>query len=233
MNKFLILIIIITLVILFFISSNISGFFTLKEPISYRPKHCIEDKCIDPIVFSKLPSYPKDFSKEINSPESFWKQPEFYNFESSIEYYINPPVGYRGYYGFGAYPSERRVTMKAGDERETFTYFHTSWFVNKYQGLKLNPVIDEEIKDYFDIEIEPEVILLEPTFPVFEYNWTQKIIIKIKAKDPPQGKYMIGVDASEPSLEYSQKWFEKYGNKYVEAGIFGVGRPFYQINVVI
>lgn len=199
----------------------------------YRPQHCINGKCVDSPVFSKLPIYPKDFSRELNSPESNWKQPEFYNFEQGIQYYINPPTDYLGYFGLGAYPSDRRLTAKAGDELITFTYFHTAWFVHTYQGVKLIAIMDEDIKEYFEVTIEPDIILLEPTFPLFEYNWTQKVFVKIKVKNPPEGKYLIGIDASEPPLEYSQKWFEKYGGRYTTGGIISIGRPPYQIEVNI
>jgi len=235
-NKLLILMIISILIILLFLSPTITGFFTKEvgsEIIDYRPKHCLNDKCIDSFVFSKLPPYPKDFSKEINSPESFWKQPEFYNFENGINYYINPPHNYLGYFGLGAYPSDRRIKLNAGGEVTTFTYFHTAWFVYTYQGVKLNVIMNENTKEYFEVTIEPDVILLEATFPLFEYNWTQKIFVKVKAKNPPKGKYLIGIDVSEPPLEYSQKWFEKYGGRYTRGGPISVGRPPYQIEVNI
>lgn len=228
------------MIVLFFIViftfSNISGKFIQDTTnISYRPKHCIENKCIPEEVFSKLPLYRKNFTRELNSPEQNWKQPEYYEFEEGIEYYINTPRDYLGQVGFGAYPSYRFFNAKDGDEIKTFTYFHASWFVYNYQGIKLDIVMNDNIRNYFDVYIEPDIFLLEPTFPYFEYNWTQKITVIVKVKNnPPKGNYLIGVDTSSPPSEYSQKWSENYKGRYIEAGgIVSIGKPFYNLEIII
>jgi len=211
----------IALIILGFVAT-LSGYFL----IDYRPKHCLDDKCIDPAVFSKLPKYPKDLNGDLN-----WKQPEFYpRFEEEgVKYYVNPPLNYLGFYGYGAFPSDVILDVGQNEQIVKTTNFYTSWFVVTYQGLKLIPIIPDNAKDYFEVSIEPENILLEPTFPVFEYNWTQKVTIKVNVKNPPKGEYTIGIGVSEPESRFSDIWFKKYGGRYIAGSIFDIGRPPYQM----
>ncbi|MFQ6020695.1 MAG: hypothetical protein ACE5J4_01580 [Candidatus Aenigmatarchaeota archaeon] len=210
------------LLIIFLFSNTITGYFILE-----RPQHCIEDKCIDQRTFSKLPPYPRDFSKN-SERESDWKQPEYYNFDDGIKYYISPPQGYIGIYGYGSTPTQENFINPK--EITTKIYFHTSWYVISYQGLQLIANYD---KNYFDVEVTPDIILLEPTYPYFEYNWTQEITIKVKLKNPPKGDYLIGIDVIQPPKEFKDKWSKEYGNRYVSAGSFRIGKPFYQMNIRI
>ena len=231
--KTIILLVVIALASLFFFNS-ITGYFTLD----YRPEHCLEGKCVDKSVFFSLPKLTKDFSFAgdiANAPENVWKQPEFYpGFErEGLKYYTNPPNDYLGYFGYGTYPSEEVVTAQLNAYIEKTIYFHTGWYVINFQGLKLIPVIDDRYKDYFDVEIEPDTVLLAPTYPFFDYNWTQKVNFKVKAVNAPKGTYYIGIDIATPSEDFNNKMVSKYGRGYQVGGIFGVGKPFYTLQITV
>jgi len=224
----------ISILLIFYFSSSISSF--LIKDGSTRPGHCNENGCIYLEAFSKLPEYPQDLKVDAVTleNETYYKQPEFYpTFEENKFYYIDPPQNYLGFYGYGSFPSEGTYHRKSNEEITSTFLMYTSWYVIKYQGIKLDVVMDESIKKYFDVTIEPDVILLEPTYPVFEYNWTQKVTVKVKIKDPPQGQYSIGMIVSPAPGEYSQIWSEKHGLKYTSGGFFTLNQPIYKLDVRI
>lgn len=227
-------ILIILSVVIFFVAFLVKN--NQITTVDNRPEHCMEDKCINSTVFSKLPPFPNNFSKALseNTLEVYYKQPEFYpTFETKgLNYYVNPPGDYLGFYGYGTYPSSERITAKQGDNKTLTTFFLTSWYVVSYQGLKF--VLDNEsLKEYFDIQIEPDTILLEPTYPVFEYNWTQKILIKIHVKDNAlKGTYKIGINVESPPTDIENEWIERYRG-YTSGGMFSIGKPFYVANVIV
>ncbi len=226
-------------ILIFFINSGtnpgLTAFEIFKTLIDSRPKHCIDDSCINSVVFSELPEFPNDFSGDKFSREDVWRQPEFYpNFETEgIKYYIDPPGGYLGTQGFGVYPAENRINAKTGDEIEVETFLYSAWFVVNYQGLKLVPFVDDSAKNYFDVEISPDTILLEPTFPLFTYNWTQKVKMKVKIKNPSTGSYKIGIDVVAPPKERENGWFDEFKGRYISAGVISVGNPMYALNINI
>lgn len=226
--------VVLVLLIISLVQLSISGFLFKTD---YRPEYCEGNHCMNEIIFSELPTYPKDFSERVtlDTPEEFYKQPEFYpNWEEQgLPYYRNPPSHYLGFYGFGAYPSEDFVVLRDENEITQVTFFHTSWYVMNHQGMGLY-LRNESLKNYFDILIEPNIIVLGPTFPQFHYNWTQKIKITIVPKNPPKGEYILEIDAKKAPEEYSKIWSEKYGIRYSDVGMFSIGMPFYQllVNVV-
>ena len=98
-------------------------------------------------------------------------------------------------------------------------------FIN-YQGLKL---VSSYNKSILDVEINPKTVLLEPTYPHFGYDWAQKVKLKVFVKDAPKGEQNIDIDILAPTPEFSDKWVSKYLERYVDAGAFGIGRPFYTL----
>lgn len=257
-------------------------FTPISELENNRPKHCIDDKCVPDIVFSKLPSYPKNFDEidlgveygkyywnehfsAVAPDENYYKQPEFYpNFENeeNLEYYLQVkeldegrveyPTERVGVSGYGTYPADTVVKgILPGEDLKVVTYLHTGWFIEKYQGMELKPVFPSHgdtqqgmisvvqepdvVKDYFEVNIEPAVILLEPSYPVFYPNWAQKVTIKVNVKEnTPKGTYLVGVTPFEPPADKSEGWKYKYGiYAYTDAGMAGIGRPHLQIFVKV
>ncbi len=190
----------------------------------------------------------------VNLEEKYWKQPEFYpTFEMNLDKIKNPNVNAFYAFGYGAYPGDIGVGVNPGDDFTVATFFYSSWLVETWQGTKMQhfypvqtgipnqnligtqfTVIQdpETVKNYFDVSIEPNVILLEPSSPIFGYNWTQKILVHIKVKpDTPKGRYAIGVNPVAPPKEYSDKWVKQYLTRYADASSGLAGRPFFQIVV--
>ncbi|NUN11763.1 hypothetical protein HUU53_03905 [Candidatus Micrarchaeota archaeon] len=222
---------------------------------------------LPPIVFEKLPVFPKDFYPtrvlvqfgkitDLNSiAPSYWKQPEFYpQFEEQgVPLYQKPPEGRRGVFGYGSYPSESIVLLPKNGEAEVAFFIYTSWMVQTYQGLGLSSGFPETASlkssdfpdgqrlvnqdpnvtsNYFDVEVTPDNVLLEPSFPVFQKNWVNKVTVKIKGKNVPPGRYVIGVFGGGPTKENSNKWFNEYKTAYTENSPltpFGNGLPVYSL----
>ncbi|MFH1106837.1 MAG: hypothetical protein V1787_02990 [Candidatus Micrarchaeota archaeon] len=189
--------------------------------------------------------------------EEYWKQPEFYpGFdEQGCQLYQYPPRDRWAAFGYGTYPSEVVVLAKRNDEFEATFFVYTSWLVQTYQGfgmkpmypssgtLKMNEFPDRtrsvtvdpaETQKYFRITgITPEDVLLEPAFPVFERDWTQKIKVKVKVTDAKPGKYLLGVDVGSPDPKKSDEWFWQYKLNYVSSGSQSIGQPWYTMFIEV
>ncbi|MFH1448450.1 MAG: hypothetical protein ABIG39_06305 [Candidatus Micrarchaeota archaeon] len=189
--------------------------------------------------------------------EEYWKQPEFLpGFEeTAVEIIKNPQTGRWGAFGFGVYPGDTRVTASPGSEFEVTTFIHSSWLVETYQGIKFAPEYmetitlpyqdlqgsqvvtqnPEEVRKYFEVSISPEMTVLEPSFPILEYSWIQKMKVRVKVNpETPPGTYVIGVNTGVPDSEFNDKMMMKYLNMYTTGGSnVGVGRSLYQIAVIV
>jgi hypothetical protein len=189
--------------------------------------------------------------------ENYWKQPEFLpGFEeSAVRLIKNPQPNRWGAFGFGIYPGDTRVFVSPGTEFNVTTFVHTSWLVETYQGIRLVTEYQKEImlpyqdlqesqkivqdpervKQYFDVSVSPEVLVLEPSFPIMEKDWIQKVKVYVKVKpETPPGTYVIGVTVGTPPADFNDKMMMRYLNVYTTGGTTtGVGRSFYQIAVVV
>jgi hypothetical protein len=207
--------------------------------------------------------------------ERYWKQPEFYGdtftrpgggAEMMREYIASKgvlcriapngteicgPVWY--FMGYGTYPAEAGVTMRAGMTDTLLTFFYTSFNVYAWQGMQLyvdypasiTTVLEmdgkksfeqdpEVTKQYFDIEVNPKILLLEPAVPHFYYNWTQRVEIKVHAKEnTPPGYYVIGIYITSPPEELNHQWTLEYYGYYQPVGGVALGRPQFTIVVEI
>ena len=221
------------------------------------------------IFFRNLPPFPEDFYRmrilvvygKISDlgivGEEYWKQPEFIpGFEeNAVRLISQPQTGRWGAFGYGAYPADTEVTTSAGQEFSVNTFFHSSWLVETFQGIK--PVIvynenntmpsqdlqgssvvvqdPEKVKGYFDVKTTPETMVLGPTYPVLDKDWIQGLKVTVKVKDgTPPGRYVIGVNIGQPPADFNDQMLKKYLNLYTTGGsAVGVGRPFYQIAVTV
>ena len=91
------------------------------------------------------------------------------------------------------------------------------------------------VKDYFDVKINPSLTLLDPNFPTFLPDWTQKISILIHVNEnTPNGIYAIGLNAVNPPSSFSADQIYKLGIfKYRDAGLIGIDRPLLLIFVEV
>ncbi len=184
----------------------------------------------------------------------YWKQPEFYpQFEEQgVSMMTNPPKGRWGAFGYGSYPSETVVLSPKQGTFKVHFFLHTSWLVQTYQGLSLSAsfpasatlqktsfpdntksIVQDAsvVRDYFDVDVSPSVILLEPAFPVFKPEWTQMVTVTVKVKNPPSGKYAIGINAGAAPAEKANEWLWKYKTNYVGGAGHSIGMPWYTIYI--
>jgi len=196
----------------------------------------------------------ENFSEEIPD-ENYYLQPEFYPSweDQGVPIYAVLKPGYTpgfvGIIGYGSYPGDLLVDpIIPGQNFVAATYWHSSWGIAKFQGMSLIPtypasgqtemglfVVTQDpskVKDYFDVEITPNIILLDATYPLFGPEWVKKVKIDVHVKEnTPSGKYLIGITPVDPPQEMQDQWIRKYRLKYTSVSMGGIGRPMYQIFV--
>ena len=177
-------------------------------------------KTIEPIDYMQnLPTKPNDWDiimRELDSgyidilelDKAYWIQPDFYpSWRHAQKFYTEHDYSRWGVYGHGAYPANPTVTFKKtsiGTWIQDSVLFKTGYGIETWQGLRLVA----ENSEYFDVEIEPNEFLLEPTFPVFSEDWVKKLSYTVTIKkEPPKGIYAVRVFAISPSEEKSEEWF--------------------------
>jgi hypothetical protein len=150
---------------------------------------------------------------------NIYKRPEFYpTWERNYNmWYLGHDYTRWGVHGYGIFPSEIQysvINMSAGDVLNIYTFIKTSWGIETWQGLKLNVVYNTTL---FNAEAEPDLLLLEPTFPHFYYNWTRLVKIKVTAKEKiPQGQYRFGITVSSPPEDVSEIWLWDVLDRYTD-----------------
>lgn len=212
-------------------------------------------------VYENLPPFPEDFYyiDEIvtfqegildleNLEDKYYKQPEFYpTWESmGVDLTRNPERGRATLWGWGAYPADEGFSTYPGQEFTAATFFHSSWQVQSWQGMKLETVFPStsmvrgsqihsaDAEKYFTAVISPDLILLGPTFPRFDQNWTYKVSVKIKVSpEAPPGEYLIGVNPTFPPTEVKREWTLQHKLRYVDGGATGFDRPYFQMLVQV
>jgi hypothetical protein len=195
--------------------------------VNSRPKY----DSISADVFKDLPEYPANFAilkrdiyngqiTDLNRiPENVYRQPEVYpTWDNGQKWFTEHDYSRWGVHGYGFFPGELSYTvanMTAGDTINIYSFLHTSWGIETWQGLKLIPVYNNY---YFDVSLTPDETLLEPTFPKFYNNWSQKINMLIIAKRPvPQGYYKFSISFTTPSGTNSNLWTWQALDKYTNS----------------
>ncbi|MEM3399368.1 MAG: hypothetical protein QXP42_00900 [Candidatus Micrarchaeia archaeon] len=168
------------------------------------------------IIFANLPEFPEDFYatqgmvadglidiSELN--ESYWKQPEFIpTWKTQGEaLFRNPPKGRWGAYGLGVYPNKITVRLRKGQNATTSFLLHSGYLVQSYQGVALSYQNSSGIV----LNLLPNPVLLEPTAPIFEYGWVEKINLTIVINVSAQaGMHEIPIWITAPDNETSKIW---------------------------
>lgn len=202
-------------------------------------------------AFLELPIPPKDFKQKVNAliqstnffefskkglelEEEYYVQPEFLpNFsEIGLQYWKNPDLNHWGVYGFGFYPSDEEFNLKRGEEVTAVTFYHSGWYVQTFQGARLEASFPE---DQLEVKIEPENVLLEPSYPTVSRGWIRKIAIKIRAKaGAPPGNYEIGINPVAPDANAEAEWNSSFAGKYRPVSSQNsLGRDRFRIKVMI
>ncbi len=203
-------------------------------------------------AFAELPAMPEDFGEKMHSMDSglfnsialgleeeYYKQPEFLPLfeEIGLRYWQSPDLRRWGKEGFGIYPSERAHKIKPGGELYVTVFVHSAYGIESFQGLRLYSFFpcDKNAERFFSIEIEPENMLVGPTYPIVNRDWMHKVVIKIKASEEAEpGRYLIGFNAASPAAEQDNEWREEHGSMYVSGGgMFSISRPRLSIRLIV
>ena len=101
--------------------------------------------------------YDSQISDFTSLGESMWKRPEFYPTweRSGIQNYEEHDYTRWTVYGYGFFPGVQSWTarnMTTGDNITYYSYLHSSWGVETWQGMKLVSIHDESL---FDVTITP------------------------------------------------------------------------------
>jgi len=189
-------------------------------------------------TFASLPQMPDNFKEAVakinatidfNLGEEYYKQPEFYpTFEQFIPEMKNPPQDRIAIWGVGIYPARHEYVAPRNSQINIVAYLHTSWMVQTYQGAKLEVDYD---KQYFDVSVSPDVVLLGPAYPKFDKNWTQKITVKIEVKNAPKGVHEIALNPMAPPIEKIEEWRGRYKGLYVSMPVSSPDQPYLKITV--
>ena len=191
----------------------------------------IQEIAVENQIYDNLPDKPANYDLvkrnfydsqisdySLISSEIF-KQPDFYPTweRSGIPTYTNHDYDRWGVHGYGFFPGEQSlniINMSKGDTLEIYTWFHTSWGVETWQGVQLEPVYNQ---DLFSVQITPNSFVLGPTFPSFDSEWTHLIKFTIEAKTHIQsGTYPISVMIKPPSKEFEDAWSWDILDKFTE-----------------
>jgi len=200
----------------------------------------------------------ENFSESVPD-ENYYKQPEFYptwestgiGFYSLLREDELVQVSYPPSIGFGAYPGDQFFSIQKGGGRiDVISFWHSAWGVINWQGMELQTVYPtsgslfgfdieqdpEEVEKYITVELIPNILLLEPSFPSFEPNWAQRVNMIIRVNETtPSGKYLVGVIAVDPPSFLADQWTRKYKLGYASVGSapVGIGRSTLQILIEI
>ena len=175
--------------------------------------------------------------------EEYWKQPEFYKrYDTWLNLYSERPIG-PTITGYAGYSDESLAIIKAGDSFSSCVFINAQAGMSSFALIPLDTKVmggsgtspsfntnsysdytrttgSEDMSRYFDVKISPETIMIEPVFPMFFANWTQKVQIDVvSSPDTPKGKYMIIVGPfGTASNELNDYLAIEYGTKFINIG---------------
>ncbi len=207
-----------------------------QESLPFEPALTNErtDYGIPQSVFEDLPGMPQDFQALVPLmqenrftnysffQEEYFLQPEFYaGFkENALNYWINPNPTHRAVSGYGFYPLQQQIALRAGETTTASFFMHSGWGVQSVQGTK---IIQTNPQGAIKITIlEPE-FLLGYSFPKFSRTWAKKVTVTIKADESIlPGKYDLVFSVTNPSQENREKWTAETERGYYDIGFSSV-----------
>lgn len=178
--------------------------------------------------YFKKPEDLQSYTDFADIPQKIYIKPEFY---PSYEIYKqSKDKNNAGSYGYGAYPGEISYNVtgfKAGQYLDVYTFVHSAYNVNNYQGLNLS--LTSPDNKLFDTYTNPSDILLSPVSlesPETTPNWTFKIKMRIiTKKDVPEGRYVFKLNAGQPAPEKELEYSNMVSN-YTSGGMIQPGKFF-------
>mgnify|MGYP001600766071 CR=1 FL=1 len=205
----------------------------------------------------------KGFLNFSNLSEEYWKQPEFVEIctgtdvgscvnsfkQNAIPYFKEKNIGIWFREGTLTFPAVQYVTTVAGAEFSIYVIWQTAWNVETYQGIKLvsiypntlagNVVGNYNILDGKEkikvVEISPEMLLLEPTYPIVKKDYRQLVKITFKvAEDIPKGDYMVAFEEVRLPKNVEEQYYTKYLDLYQpKSSLTSVNVPKLQVIISV
>lgn len=167
----------------------------------------------------------------------WWKRciPKYVSLEDNVLYGKEISFDYRGIMGHAIYPGGLQIlNKKPGDEFYVTLYVFSNCDVYKWQGVHLETVFPskttliqklsgksleqdpEKAKQYFNVKIKPDNLLLGPTFPMFwnknkENRWAHQVRLHVKISENAEpGIYIISLKTTKPPDSQINTWRNNY-----------------------
>ena len=181
---------------------------------------------LTPAVFENLPVPPncfvsvvqayreQKFSDNFFFTPDFFLQPEFFaSFEKNgLEYWKNPVATHWGVVGFGAFPTERALSIRPGQTIRTRFFFHSGFGVRTFQGVRLEPEWQGGIPAGVEIGLDENSatgFLLGPAFPKFGAHWAKAVDVTVRALPfASSGDFSLVLKTKAPSESQKMQWQE-------------------------
>lgn len=149
--------------------------------------------------------------------EEYYLQPDFYDlFSLNFEkFYTNHDYKRLKKAGYGFAPRITGTIWKSMQKEDVVcSILMTAPGVEAWQGIKLVPSYNE----YFDVKVNPSIILLPPTFPDYSVDWAKKISYTITPKKGfiPEGEYNITIKIHNPPPDVSEHFHQQVLEKPIE-----------------
>lgn len=190
-------------------------------------------------VFEALPQPPRcfvsmvqlyqsqQFSDDFFFGPSFFLQPEFYPsfLRNGLHYWTSPISTHWGAIGFGAFPSERTLSVARGQTIRTRFFFHSGFGVRSFQGMRVVPRFQTPT-DAQSIHIKLDTdsqngFLLGPSFPKFDAAWAKPIDLEITADaTAPVGNTGFVLKTEPADAVRVERWQAEKGILYYNATDF-------------
>ncbi len=178
-------------------------------------------------VFEVLPQSPRDFETLVSQlhrgaytnyaffPSDYYLQPEFYpSFtQNAFSYWLTPDPTHYAAGGYGFYPNQQQLQMRAGEARTASFFVKSGWGVQTNQGMRIEL---QNATAAFQAQIQDSEFLLGPNFPKFSKNWAHKVNVRITIPpNTPTGTYPLAFFAANPSESKRNEWVaETQGNYF-------------------
>ncbi len=157
--------------------------------------------------------------------KAYYQQPEFITLppfeQTGLRYWTNPDPTHWVESGEGGFPQMQRIVVETSASPDepiigsACAFVFTAWGVQTYRGVYLQPYfMDKGVKvnpdqttqtvvatgsdgaDHIQVQATPNVLLLEPTFPVIKRGWIKQVTLTFTIDpDTPAGIYLVGVKA--------------------------------------
>jgi len=197
-------------------------------------------------TFGTLPKIPSDFGeitymiytgKLTNLQEikpEYYLQPEFFPLfiDNGLQFYKNYEPKYIGTYGWGVYPSEQWLSVKAKSKGQIALFFKTGWGIETWQGMNLYAYSN---CDWIKPQVENLPFVTPPTYPEFctvqkcGEDWARLITINLDIGEVAVGqKCQVMLSNQAPPTDKDKEWLYKYKTDYVSASnsMVSIGVPF-------